>query len=112
MTNTGDTTITGDLGVSPGTAITGFFGTVENDGPGIFSGAAHQGIATAAGQAQIDNTTAYNGLAAMAATNVLTGQDLGGQVLTSGVYFFASSAQLTGTLLITSVFCFNIMYLF
>jgi hypothetical protein len=28
----------------------------------------------------------------------LTGQDLGGLTLSPGVYFFASSAQLTGTL--------------
>jgi type VI secretion system secreted protein VgrG len=49
-------------------------------------------------QAQADDTTAYNGLAALVPTATLTGQDLGGLVLTPGVYFFASSAQLTGAL--------------
>jgi len=42
VTNTGPTVLRGDLGVYDGTAITGFFGTVENDGPGIVIGAIHQ----------------------------------------------------------------------
>jgi type VI secretion system secreted protein VgrG len=48
--------------------------------------------------AQGDVTTAYNALAAMPYTIELTGTDLGGLTLTSGVYYFASSAQLSGTL--------------
>ena len=97
VTNTGPTTLDGDLGVSPGSAITGFFGTNEDDGPGTFTGSAHQGDAVA-GQAQTDARAAYTDLANMGATQDLTGTDLGGLTLTPGVYSFSSSAQLTGDL--------------
>ena len=91
VTNTGPTTINGDLGVSPGTAVTNF-------PPGIVSnGSIHSADANAL-QAQSDVTTAYNALAAQPCTADLTGQDLGGMTLTEGVYCFSSSAQLTGQL--------------
>ena len=90
VTNTGPTTIVGNLGVSPGTSITGF-------PPGTVVGVTHMTDAVAS-QAQADATTAYNALAGMACNTVLTGQDLGGLTLTPGVYCFTSSAQLTGTL--------------
>lgn len=90
VTNTGPSVITGDLGVWPGTAVTGF-------PPGIVNGTVHAGNAVAQ-QAQSDVTTAYNMLAGLAPTQNLTGTDLGGLTLTPGVYFFASSAFLTGTL--------------
>ncbi len=97
VTNTGSTTLDGDLGVHPGDAITGFFGTVENEGPGIFSGTSHQGDAVAQ-QAQADALAAYNELAGLSFTQDLTGQNLGGLTLTPGVYKFDSSALLTGIL--------------
>jgi len=90
VTNTGPTSLFGDLGVSPGTAVTGFL-------PGTFSGSLHSNDAMAI-QAQADALSAYNTLAGLTPTQILTGQDLGGLTLTPGVYFFASTAQLTGTL--------------
>lgn len=109
VTNTGPTTVTGgNLGVSPGTAITGF-------PPGIVvaPGSIHAADAVAA-QAQSDVTTAYTTLAGQAPSATLTGQDLGGKTLTQGVYFYATSAQLTGQLTLdakgdpSAVFVFQI----
>jgi hypothetical protein len=90
VTNTGPTVIDGNLGVWPGTAITGFL-------PGIVNGTTDDGNAVAM-QAQADLTTAYNTAAGEACGTNLTGQDLGGLTLTPGTYCFSSSAQLTGTL--------------
>jgi ice-binding like protein len=95
VTNTGPTLITGDLGVSPGTAITGLPpGTVNG-------GSIHAGDATA-NAAQAAAHTAYGALVAEPCGTNLTGKTLGtspGAVtLSPGVYCFDSSAQLTGTL--------------
>ncbi len=95
VTNTGPTIITGDLGVSPGTAVTGF-------PPGtVTGGIIHAGDATAA-TAEADAHTAYAALVAEPCGTNLTGKTLGtspGAVtLSPGVYCFNSSAQLTGTL--------------
>ena len=90
VTNTGPTVVNGDLGVSPGSAVTGF-------PPGIVHGAVHKADAVAL-QAQKDVTTAYNAAKGAPCTQNLTGQDLGGKSLVSGVYCFSSSAQLTGNL--------------
>ncbi len=95
VTNTGGTVITGDLGVSPGSAITGF--SVIDGGPGSFTGALNQANAASA-LARANATSAFVSLAALSFTSQLTGLDLGGLTLTPGVYFFSSAAQLTGTL--------------
>lgn len=92
VTNTGASVVNGDLGVSPGTAVTGF-------PPGSVTppGTIHAADAVAL-QAQNDATAAYLTLASEPCTQNLTGQDLGGMTLTTGVYCFDTSAQLTGTL--------------
>jgi hypothetical protein len=89
ITNTGPTTVTGDLGLSPGSSVTGF-------PPGTLNGATHIADAVSV-QAKSDLVTAYNAAAGQPCTSTLTG-DLGGRSLTPGVYCYASAAQLTGTL--------------
>ena len=91
VTNTGPTVVTGDVGLWSGTSITGF-------PPGTVIGTTHQTDAVAQ-QAQSDLTTAYNDAAGRPCGTTLTGSDLGTVgTLGPGVYCFATSAQLTGTL--------------
>jgi hypothetical protein len=105
VTNTATpTVVTGDLGVSPGSAVTGF-------PPGTVIGTIHAADAAAA-QAQSDLTTVYNNLANAACNTSLTGQDLGGKTLTPGVYCFSTSAQLTGTLTLDAQGDPNALFLF
>ena len=89
ITNTGASLVTGDIGLSPGTAITGF-------PPGIIAGATR--IAAAAAPAQTDSLAAYNdAFGRPVGTTVTT--ELGGQTLVAGVYSTASGTLgLTGTL--------------
>ena len=96
VTSAGDTVLNGDLGVYPGTAITGFTFSTPT-GPGIVNGTTYAGVSPA-DQAEADVLTAYNILLGETPNQDLSGQDLGGQILLPGVYKFDSTAQLTGTL--------------
>ena len=107
VTSTGDTILNGNLGISPFALITGF--SCIDGGPGIVNGTIYNTDAFAAQpkihninwvafQAQADALSAYGILASELFSTNLTGQDLGTLVLTPGVYFFSSSAQLTGIL--------------
>jgi hypothetical protein len=91
VTNTGPTVVTGEVGVSPGSAVTGF-------PPGVVVGGSIHSNDSVAMLAQNDLMIAYNAAAGLPCGTNLTGQDLGGMTLTSGVYCFASSAAITGTL--------------
>jgi len=104
VTNTGSSVITGNLGVSPGTAITGF-------PPGIVTGVIHSADAVAL-QAQTDTTAAYIDLESQPCTTDLTGQDLGGKTLVPGVYCYSSSSQLTGALTLDAGGVSNAVWVF
>jgi Ice-binding-like len=90
ITNTGATVISGELGLRPGSSVTGF-------PPGSTTGTKHiaDGVAL---QAKNDLVTAYTDAANSPTTADLTGTNLGGLELNPGVYSFSSSAQLTGSL--------------
>jgi hypothetical protein len=88
VTNTGFTVLSDNVGVSPGTAITGF-------PPGVALGDAHSADAHAL-QAQSDLTIAYNDAAGQAPDESISG-DLAGLTLEPGVYNASSSIGLTGT---------------
>ena len=98
VTNTGPTIVYGDLGVSPGTAITGFSG-VQDGGPGTVNGEVYTGSDGPAVNARTGVTAAYGVLAGQECDENLTAVgDLGGLTLVEGVYCFDTSAGMTGTL--------------
>ncbi|MDQ2950513.1 MAG: ice-binding family protein [Acidobacteriota bacterium] len=106
VTNTGPTTVVGELGVSPGTAITGF-------PPGqVTSGSIHSADGPA-GLAQGDLTTAYNDAAGRVIPAIVAG-DLGGLTLPPGLYKSTSTLGITGVLRldgqgnVNSVFIFQV----
>lgn len=86
-TNTGPTSLTGDLGVSPGTAVTGF-------PPGSVVGAQHAGDPTAA-QGIADLTTAYDDAAGRTLCPVTVAGNLGGLTLAPGLYKSTSSLEIS-----------------
>jgi hypothetical protein len=94
ITNTGQTTISGDIGTSPTPAETGVAPCPSAADCVTLTGSNHPADATAL-QAKKDLTTAYDAAAGQSADAVL-GADLGGSTFTSGVYRTAGSLGLTG----------------
>ena len=90
ITSTGTTVVNGDLGVYPGLSITGF-------PPGVVNGTVVAG-GSVAQQALADALAAYVSLGTEIPSQNLTGSDLGGLTLGSGVRKFDAAAQLTGIL--------------
>lgn len=89
ITNTGNSVITGDMGLSPGTLVSGF-------PPGLVSGTQHITDGEAA-QAELDLTAAYLTTASEGPTQPISTIG-GGQTLSPGVYNSASSIQVNGAL--------------
>jgi hypothetical protein len=91
IANTGPSDIiSGNVGLSPGTSVTGF-------PPGTLTGGSII-VGGASAQAELDLITVASALGNMTPTENLTGTDLGNLNLLPGVYFFSSTAALDGTL--------------
>ncbi|WP_306822937.1 ice-binding family protein [Streptomyces sp. 5112.2] len=89
-TNTGPSVITGDVGVSPGTSISGY------GPPAVVNGTLHSAD-TVAQDAQTDLIAAYDDAAGQPSDGALP-PDAGGLTLVPGVYTASSTLGLTGTL--------------
>jgi Ice-binding-like len=87
VTSTGATIVNGNLGVSPGTAVTGF-------PPGAVVGTIHAGDSVAA-DAQTDLTIAYNDAAGRSTAPVSVSGNLGGLTLTPGLFKSTSSLEIS-----------------
>jgi type VI secretion system secreted protein VgrG len=105
VTNTGPSIIDGNLGLYPGSSITGLASI-------NLTGTVHNTDAVAM-QAQIDALSAFNVLAAMPSSSNLTGQNLGNRTLTPGVYNSTeSTALLDGTLTLNALGNANALFVF
>jgi hypothetical protein len=104
ITNTGATTINGDLGLSAGTAVTGF-------PPGQVNGTVHAADAVAL-QAKNDLAAAYDDVAGRATTATVP-VELGGTTKTPGVYESpAGTFGITGTLTVDAQGDPNAVFIF
>ncbi len=80
VTSTGATFINGDLGLSPGTAVTGF-------GPGIENGTTRVSPDANAASAESDLTAAFNDVAGRTTNQIVQPSgELGGLILAPGLY--------------------------
>ena len=92
VTSAGTSTITGDLGVSPGTSVTGF---PPGAGTGVLHGTMHAGDSAAA-VAHADLAVAYD--AAVLVPKTVDATTLDGLTLGPGVYRGAAQSLAPGTL--------------
>ncbi|MFA5775903.1 MAG: ice-binding family protein, partial [Ilumatobacteraceae bacterium] len=103
ITNTGPTTLNGDMGTYPTTTITGSSSIT-------ITGTNHAGNAVTQG-AKNDLVTAYNSAAGQTSTAAISA-DLGGQTLVAGVYTSSSSIGLTGALTLNGAGDANAVFIF
>ena len=93
VTNVGGTTVDGDLGVSPGSAVTGFV-TVDG-GPGTVNGTIYTLTPGPAANAQSDLTLAFNNAAGRTVDSIAVAGNIGGQTLAPGLYKSTSSLEIS-----------------
>jgi len=87
IASTGATFIAGAVGLSPGTAVTGF-------PPGIMSGASHVGDPGSI-QAKLDLTSAFTSAAGRSSGVVTIAGNIGGMALPSGLYKSTSGLEIS-----------------
>ncbi len=88
VTSTGQTVITGDLGLSPGTSVGGF-------PPGVLNGTLRINDILSV-QAKLDLVAAYNNAAARVTTDMVTlSGNIGGLTLTPGLYKSTSTLAIS-----------------
>ncbi len=104
VTNTGSSTINGDLGLSPGSSVTGF-------PPGALVGMQHVNDAAAL-QARSDLTTAFNSAAGQTPITI-TLSVIGGTTKTAGVYDSADGTfDIIGALILDALGDPNAVFIF
>ena len=90
VTNTGPTLVNGNLGLSPGSAVTGF-------PPGLVAGGVAERGQRAGGASAVGLVTAYNDAAGRTPATTVLGDSLGGLTLVAGLYS-GGALDLTGPL--------------
>lgn len=105
ISSTGFTSINGDLGLSPGSTLTGF-------PPGSINGAQHLNDTTSS-QAKLDLTTAYNNAASRTLAPITVSGNIGGQTLTPGLYKSMSALAISsGDLILNAQGDVNAVFVF
>ncbi len=105
VTNTGPSIISGDVGLHPGSAITGF-------PPGSQPAGAAYVADPVALQARLDAGTAFTTASLQAGPVVLSGTELGGLTLTPDLYQSPGVLGLTGTLTLDALGDTNAIFIF
>jgi hypothetical protein len=106
VTNTGPTNVTGDVGVSPGTAVTGF-------PPGTATGTIYKGNNVTSQGAQADALVAYNDAVGRTECLITVAGNIGGQTLAPGLYKSMSTLEISsGDLTLDAGGNANAVYIF
>ena len=103
ITSTGGGAVNGDVGLSPATGdnITGLTSNQVNGIIYVVNAAGPAGRVVDPGllaTAKVDLVTAYNDAASRSVDRITVSGDIGGQTLTNGLYWSASSLAITGDL--------------